>query len=50
MIRKISGHYIQRVYTSGGIAPTGCAQATDVGTRALVPYTADYFFYKAGNR
>jgi len=33
---------------NAGIAPaTGCVQATDVGKRALVPYTADYFFYKA---
>jgi uncharacterized protein DUF3455 len=39
---------IQRLNTSGGVAPaTGCALATDVGKRALVPYTADYFFYKA---
>jgi hypothetical protein len=40
--------YIQRLTTTGGVAPsTGCAQATDVGNKALVPYTADYFFYKA---
>jgi hypothetical protein len=40
--------FIQRLNTSGGIAPsTGCAQSTDVGKRAFVPYTADYFFYKA---
>jgi hypothetical protein len=40
--------YIQRVNTSAGRAPTtGCAQASDVGSRALVPYTADYIFYKA---
>ena len=40
--------YIQRLNTSGGLAPaTGCAQATDVGVMALVPYEADYFFYKA---
>jgi len=40
--------YIQRLATSGGVAPsTGCAQSTDVGGKALVPYTADYFFYKA---
>jgi hypothetical protein len=40
--------YIQRVHTSGGVAPeTGCAQAIDVGTRAFVPYTTDYYFYKA---
>jgi hypothetical protein len=38
---------IQRVNTSGGLAPaTGCSLPADVGKRALVPYTADYFFYK----
>jgi hypothetical protein len=37
---------IQRLNTSGGIAPaTGCAVSTDLGKRAFVPYTADYFFY-----
>ena len=37
---------IQRLNTSGGVAPaTGCAQSTDVGKKAFVPYTADYFFY-----
>jgi hypothetical protein len=40
--------YIQRVDTSGGVAPsTGCAQSADVGKKALVPYTANYFFYRA---
>jgi len=40
--------YIQRVHTFGGVAPaTGCAQAADVGGKALVPYMADYFFYQA---
>jgi hypothetical protein len=40
--------YIQRLNTSGGIAPqTGCALATDIGRIALVPYAADYFFYRA---
>jgi len=40
--------YIQRVHTSGGVAPaTGCAQADNVGARAFVPYTTDYYFYKA---
>jgi hypothetical protein len=40
--------YMQRVHTSGGLAPTtGCAEADDIGMKALVPYTADYFFYKA---
>jgi Protein of unknown function (DUF3455) len=39
--------HIHRVNTSGGIAPaTGCAVAMDVGKKVLVPYTADYFFYK----
>jgi hypothetical protein len=39
--------FIQRINTAGGIAPSaGCAVSTDVGKRALVPYTADYFFYK----
>ncbi len=40
--------FIQRLNTSGGVAPsTGCSQSTNVGSAALVPYTADYFFYKA---
>jgi uncharacterized protein DUF3455 len=40
--------FIQRVHTSGGVAPsTGCVEVTDVGQRAFVPYTADYFFYDA---
>jgi hypothetical protein len=39
--------YIQRVATTGGLAPTtGCDPAT-VGTQAEVPYTADYYFWKA---
>ena len=42
--------YIQRLSTSGGVAPSsGCAGSTDVGKVALVPYTANYFFYKAGS-
>lgn len=40
--------FIQRVNTSGGAAPaTGCASARDVGSKAFVPYTADYVFYQA---
>ena len=39
--------FIQRLNTSGGTAPaTGCTLSTDVGKKVLVPYTADYFFYK----
>ena len=38
---------IQRVNTVEGKAPiTGCAVRADIGKRALVPYEADYFFYK----
>jgi len=37
---------IQRVHTTGGAAPGGgCAAPGDVGKRAFVPYTADYYFY-----
>jgi hypothetical protein len=40
--------YIQRVNTTGGLKPsTGCATADQLGTLQLVPYTADYVFYKA---
>jgi hypothetical protein len=40
--------FIQRVNTSGGLAPSvGCNSAADVGKQAFVPYTADYFFFTA---
>jgi hypothetical protein len=43
--------FIQRINTSDGIAPTtGCSAPADVGQRALVPYTADYIFYKVPPR
>jgi hypothetical protein len=39
--------HIQRLNTQGGLAPAdGCAVASDVGRRAFMPYTADYFFYR----
>src|SRR5262249_21237640 len=39
--------FIQRVNTAGGLAPaTGCAATTDVGKKVLVPYTAEYVFYR----
>ena len=42
--RMVGTTYIQRINTSGGLKPTGtCAE----GAKALVPYTADYYFYKA---
>ena len=40
--------FIQRLNTTGGLAPsTGCRSPNDVGRQAFVPYTADYFFYRA---
>lgn len=42
--------FIQRLNTAGGVAPaTGCTALTDVGNKAFVPYTTDYFFYKKAN-
>jgi Protein of unknown function (DUF3455) len=39
--------FVQRLNTTGGLAPkTGCSSPTDVGNKAFVPYTADYFFYE----
>ena len=41
--------FIHRLNTEGGLAPDAatCATPSDAGKKALVPYTADYFFYKA---
>jgi hypothetical protein len=40
--------YIQRLNTAGGAAPsTGCSSPADIGNKAFVPYTTDYYFYKA---
>ena len=40
--------YIQRLNTIGGVAPaSGCDKHRDIGALALVPYTTDYFFYRA---
>ena len=42
-----AAEYIQRVNTTGGLAPTaGCSQPGHIGAKAFVPYTADYYFYK----
>jgi hypothetical protein len=39
--------FVQRINTAGGVAPsTGCASSADVGAKAFIPYTADYYFYK----
>jgi Protein of unknown function (DUF3455) len=43
--------FIQRLNTVGGSAPpTGCDVLNDVGHKAFIPYTADYFFYKSATR
>jgi Protein of unknown function (DUF3455) len=39
--------YIQRVNTKGGLVPT--APGTSVGAIAEVPYSAEYYFYRARN-
>jgi hypothetical protein len=40
--------FIQRLNTKGGSAPeTGCSALSDVGSQTLVPYTADYHFFRA---
>ena len=36
--------YIQRVNTSGGVAPTQAGNT--VGDEARVPYTTEYYFYR----
>lgn len=39
--------FIQRLKTKGGSAPaTGCFVSGDVGHQALVPYSADYIFFR----
>lgn len=45
--KMIPTAFIQRVNTAGGIAPaTGCSLPTDIGKKAMVPYTTDYVFYR----
>jgi hypothetical protein len=42
--------FVQRLSTSGGAMPaTGCSTSAEAGTTVFMPYTADYYFYKAGN-
>jgi hypothetical protein len=39
--------YIQRLNTTGGVEPAdGCSTSADVGKQTLVPYTADYYFFR----
>ena len=48
--RLSSTTFIQRVNTSGGLAPsTGCSTSADVGHEAFQPYTADYVFFRAAS-
>ena len=43
-----SAVFIHRLNTTGGLAPAaGCDSLADLGAVRLVPYTADYFFYRA---
>jgi hypothetical protein len=43
--------FIQRLNTKGGSAPaSGCSFAGDVGRQTLVPYSADYFFFRADHQ
>jgi hypothetical protein len=39
--------FIQRLNTSGGIAPSSVCNDANIGNREIVEYEADYFFYKA---
>ncbi len=42
--------FIQRLNTNGGSAPAdGCSVSSDVGKQTLVPYSADYTFYRKSN-
>jgi len=41
--------FVQRLNTKGGSAPDdadGCGSTTNVGNQRLVPYTADYYFFR----
>ena len=44
--KMFSTTYIQRLNTTGGLKPT---TTCNPGDKSLVPYTADYYFYKATN-
>jgi Protein of unknown function (DUF3455) len=41
--------FIHRLATTGGLKPaTGCSEFANVGAIVYIPYTADYYFYRAG--
>lgn len=39
--------YVQRLNTTGGLAPS--SPGASIGAEASVPYTAEYYFYRADN-
>ncbi len=39
--------YVQRLETTGGLAPAAGCDGTAIGAVANVPYTASYYFYRA---
>ena len=41
---------IQRLNTTGGVEPSTKADASNEGRIVWVPYTATYYFYKAGKQ
>jgi len=45
--RLVHTTYIQRISTTGGLAPTADCNADRAGSTEDVPYTADYYFWKA---
>lgn len=42
--------HVQRVNTTGGVAPANGCDAGAVGSRVRVPYTADYHFFNSNER
>jgi hypothetical protein len=42
--------FVQRLNTSGGVAPTTGCDASTVNTLVRVPYSADYYFYVSINQ
>jgi hypothetical protein len=45
--RLVETTYVQRISTTGGLPPAGACTAGSAGTVEEVPYTADYYFWKA---
>ena len=47
--KMLAADYIQRVNTVGGKEPALACTAANLNQRQLVPYEADYVFYRPGN-